>query len=228
MNKDIIIGFIAIVALVLGGWALSRTGAFSNGVLKFGTATTATGMLAENYVPYVMYNNGYNSAKDIATTGNINGAIGTFSGAFSAAATTLSGLLTTDAGELHSYSSATTTMSATETLVLADVNAYDTVILNPNVAGNTTLTLFASSTASTWLPTAGDSQKTCFVNGTTTANVNYIFAGGTGTTLLVASSSATVLGSKQIAPQKMGCFTFTRGNSTATTFDILSAYTAFN
>ena len=151
----------------------------------------------------------------------------TLSSTLTAVAATLSGLVTTDAGELHSYAVATTTMTATENLILADVNAYDTVIVNPNVAGDTALTFFASSTASAWLPTAGDTQRTCFVNGTTTAGTSITFAGGTGTKFLVASSSVSAVGSATIYPQKMGCFVFTRGNATASTFDILMSYTAF-
>jgi hypothetical protein len=143
------------------------------------------------------------------------------------AAVSANGLVRMDGGQLYSNPLSTTTMGATETLQLSDVNTYDTIILMPNVAGNTTLTLFASSTASTWLPNAGDIQKTCFINGTTTAATSYIFAGGTGTTLLVASSSASALGSLRIAPQKEGCFVFTRANATATTNDILSSFTAY-
>ena len=115
MNKDTIIGFIAIVALVLGGWALLRTGVFSNGASTLGAAFSGSGMLAENYIPYVMYNGGYNSAKDIATTGNVNGAIGTFSGALSAAATTLSGTLTV-----------TTSNAATSTVIAGCYQFYAT------------------------------------------------------------------------------------------------------
>lgn len=37
---------------------------------KFGAVGAITGMLAENYIPYVLYNQGYNSALDITTTGN--------------------------------------------------------------------------------------------------------------------------------------------------------------
>lgn len=154
-----------------------------------------------------------------AITGNTLAAISTVS---------LGGLVTLDGGALRSYANATTTMTTAETLVPADVLAYDTVILNPNASGNTTLTLFASSTATTWLTAAGDSQTTCFINGTTTAGATYTFAGGTGSTLLVASSSVSAVGAKTIYPQKEACITFTRGNATATTFDIISLFTAFN
>ena len=135
-------------------------------------------------------------------------------------------LMTLNAGTLHSYTNSTTTTATAQTLIVSDVQGYDTVILTPNV-GSDTVTLFASTTASTWLPTAGDSQRTCFINGTTTPGINLTLAGGTGTPLLVASSSATALGSLVIGPQKKGCLDFTRGNTTATTFDIIASLTSF-
>jgi hypothetical protein len=197
----------------------------------------AQGLLAENYIPYVSINTGYNSAYGITTTGalaaaattltgTLTGVAATLTGTLTAVAGTFSGLITDDAGILHSYTNSTTTTATSQTLKLSDVQGYDTVILTPNV-GSDTVTLFASSTASTWLPAAGDSQRTCFINGTTTSAINLTFAGGTGTTLLVASSSATALGSLVIGPQKKGCFDFTRGNSTATTFDIIASFTSY-
>ncbi len=130
-------------------------------------------------------------------------------------------------GTLYTNTSATSTIATTQTLIVSDVQGYDTVILTPNVMGSDVITFFASSTASSWLPAAGNTQRTCFVNGTTTAQQDLVFAGGTGTKLLVASSSVSTLGSTHIAPQKMGCFIFTRGNATATTFDILASFTAY-
>lgn len=57
------------MAFVIGTFAVfNSSGSPSSG------ATTATGMLAENYLPFVMYNNGYNSAKDISTTADVYGA----------------------------------------------------------------------------------------------------------------------------------------------------------
>ena len=137
-----------------------------------------------------------------------------------------SGLMSLSGGSLYSNTSATTT-AGSETIKASDVNGYDTVILTPTVA-SATITFPASSTLATCLPAAGNTQKTCFVNGTTTAGVILTFAGGTGTSVQVASSSATALGALTLYPQKVGCFTFIRGNATPTTFDILGAYTAFN
>lgn len=135
------------------------------------------------------------------------------------------GLLTLNAGELYTNTNATTT-SVSTTIKASDINGYDTVLLNP-IVGSITVTFPASSTVATFLPTAGNRQRTCFQNATTTAGVNITFAGGTGFNLQVASSSATALGSSILAPQKIGCFDFVRGASSATTFDIEAAYTAF-
>lgn len=224
--KENIIATIAVIGLILGGWALSyNKSIFSNGA-TFGASFSGSGMLAENYIPYVLYNGGYNSAKDIQTTGNINGAIGTFSGALLAAAGTFSGIVQDDAGILNSYTNSTSTSATAYTLVAGDINAFDAVVITPNV-GNLTLTFPASSTVSTFLPAVGDHQHTCFVNGTTTANTQLIFAGGTGFNLQVASSSISVVGSTKILPGKTGCFDFIRGASTATTFDINAAFTAY-
>ena len=122
---------------------------------------------------------------------------------------------------------ATTTKGTTATLTAADMNGYDVIVLNPNIAAAETITFPASSTVRNFLPKAGMTQTTCFVNASTTATAAYTFAGGTGFTLEVASSTATVLGSSAIYPRKVGCFTFVREPATATTFDILALFSAY-
>ena len=179
----------------------------------------------EDYDPFIK-TYGINTEKDITTTGTFTGVAATLTGTLTGVAATLSGLLTTDAGTLHSYPNATSTTDTATTMFLSDFNGYDTVIMTPNTS-TLTLTFPASSTIPTFLPTAGDSQRTCFINGTTTAATNIVFAGGTGTTLLVASSSATALGSLVVGPQKKGCFDFTRANATATTFDVIASFVSF-
>jgi hypothetical protein len=134
--------------------------------------------------------------------------------------------LTENGGILRTSVISTTTTATAQTLIASDVQGYDTVILTPTV-GPDTVTFFASSTATTFLPTAGYAQDTCFVNGTTTANQYILFAGGTGTVVQVASSSATALGSLKLDPQKTACFHFTRGNATPTTFDIMASLTVY-
>lgn len=133
---------------------------------------------------------------------------------------TQTGKLTTNAGHLRSYTNATTSVT-TGTLSVSDVNGYDVVLLTPTGAAATkTLTFFASSTASTWLPTAGDMQETCFVNGTTTAATTITFAAGTGIDLETASSSPTDL---ILLAGNTACFKFIRQTATASTFDITAA-----
>jgi hypothetical protein len=104
----------------------------------------------------------------------------------------------------------------------------DVVIINPTgAAAAKTITFPASSTVSAALPQAGDMTKTCFYNATTSVAAQIIFAGGTGTPLNVASSTATVLGGANILAGEVGCFTFIRGASMPTAFDITANFTTF-
>ena len=142
-----------------------------------------------------------------------------FTGLLSAVTETLSGLLTTNGGQLRSNSLATSTGSAT--MDVTYLSGYDTVVVNATGAvGAKTLTFFASSTASTWLPTAGDMQETCFLNATTAAS-NLVFAAGTGIDLQVATStSQTGAFDLTLSPDSTGCFKFIRKAATASAFDI--------
>lgn len=64
---------VAFIALVLGAWAVfSNSSMHTDGGQSFG-ATSAGNLLAENYLPFVMYNGGYQSAKDISTTADVYG-----------------------------------------------------------------------------------------------------------------------------------------------------------
>jgi hypothetical protein len=102
------------------------------------------------------------------------------------------------------------------------------VSFSPGLAAGTTLTLPASSTIAAVVPNAGDSQTFCIRNATTTAATPLILAGGTGTNLLVASSSVSALGSKLILTGKVACLRLTREALTTTTFDIDALMTTFN
>ncbi len=122
-----------------------------------------------------------------------------------------------------------TTTPASMTLRTADIAGYDTVIVRPTGAASAkTLTFFASSTAGTWLPRAGDTQRTCFVNATTTAGATIIFAAGTGIDLQTSSSTISDL---TLSADNTACFTFTRkaqSTSIANSFDIYASMTEFN
>ncbi|MEK7180133.1 MAG: hypothetical protein AAB706_01545 [Patescibacteria group bacterium] len=112
-----------------------------------------------------------------------------------------------NAGVKYGSVNSTSTL-ASMTLRVEDVMNFDTVIIKPTGAAATkVLTFFASSTASHWLPQAGDTQKTCVLNATTTAATTITFAGGTGIDLQTASSSPTDL---ILLADNTACFTFTR------------------
>jgi hypothetical protein len=152
-------------------------------------------MLAENYDPYVMYNGGYNTNKDMnvggtftgvaaTLTGTLTGVAANFSGAITATTATFSGLLKTDAGITRSYSLATTTSATTYTLTASDIGNYDTIRQTLS-GGATTFTLPATSTLTSLVPTAGDTAETCWMPITN----NLVFAAGTGIDMMVATST---------------------------------------
>lgn len=134
------------------------------------------------------------------------------------ATTTLDGYL------LKSYAKATSTTGTTVTLSLADFNGYNTVLFTPNI-GATTLIFPASTTLSAWLPTAGDTQSTCFYNATTTAAATIQFQASAGIDWEVASSTGATGGAPTaLNARSTGCFTFVRQNSTSASFDISALY----
>lgn len=71
MNTNKILWVAIFIVGVLAGWFSHQP----NLDMKFGAVG---GLLAENYLPFVMYNGGYNSAKDINTSGLLS-TTGTFS-----------------------------------------------------------------------------------------------------------------------------------------------------
>lgn len=134
-----------------------------------------------------------------------------------------------DAGQLRSYTNATGTTATAQTLKAADILGYDTILFTPNKA-SVTLTLPASSTLTSLVPTAGDMAEQCWYNATTTASTNIVFAAGTGIDLKVASSTSQVGGAFDltIAPGQMGCFKYVRKAATASTFDIIAGLVEYN
>lgn len=131
-------------------------------------------------------------------------------------------LATLRGGVLYSYTNSTSTTATTQTLVAADIANYSTVILTPNV-GAVTLTLPASSTLSALIPTAGDRTEQCWVNGSSTAAATIKFAAGTGIDLEFATSSTLILGAGD-----SGCFRYIRKPATASTFDIIAQWMAYD
>lgn len=83
-----------------------------------------------------------------------------------------------------------------------------------------TLTLPASSTIPQLVPRAGDRQRFCIQNATTTLNTAITIAGGVGMKLNVASSSVSAVGSALLNTGEIGCLTLIREVATSTAFDI--------
>lgn len=135
-----------------------------------------------------------------------------------------SGLLTLNGGQLRSSTNSTSTTATTQTLVVADINGYDTISLTPNT-GALTLTWFASSTASAFLPTAGDMQETCIYNATTTAAATITVAAAAGIDMETSSSTPSDL---TILAGNHACIKMIRQPATASTFDISVLMTEFS
>lgn len=68
--KENIIGAVAALALFIGVVLWFHQPALKMAPTNFG-ATSAGGLLAENYIPYILYNGGYSSAKDLNITGGV-------------------------------------------------------------------------------------------------------------------------------------------------------------
>lgn len=139
-------------------------------------------------------------------SGNVDAPITSSTGTFT-------GLLQLDGGQLRSYTNSTSTTATAYTLVVADLLSYDSILMTPNT-GALTLTFPASSTLSTLVPTAGDMQKTCIFNSTSTAATTITLAAGTGIDLESATSTLA------IPANGSACLTFIRQKATASSFDI--------
>ena len=134
------------------------------------------------------------------------------------------GLQTFLGGMLRGNVNATSTTATSYTMVPSDIRDYDTIIMTPNT-GALTLTFFASSTATSFLPKAGMMQETCFYNATTTAGATITFVAGTGIDWEIATSTNDIVGTPAtIAAGESACFKFIRQNSTASAFDISALY----
>lgn len=230
-EKSKIIVVAGIVGIVIGIVVMVIVGSARNGGVG-----APGGMFAENYLPFIRYNDGYNSEKGITTSDTITGgtitdgvaslASGVWTGISTLNATiaNFAGLLTTNAGSLDSYTNATSTSATTYNLIEADVLNYDTVIMTPNT-GALTITWFASSTATNMVPSVGDKQEQCWFNATTTTAATITFVANTNAGIdWEGVATSTTSGSSGFLPAipagGHACFKFMRQPVTASTFDI--------
>lgn len=141
---------------------------------------------------------------------------------------TIGGKLTTNAGHLRSYTNSTSTTATSQTLAVADILNYDTILMTPNT-GALTLTFPASSTMTTLVPTAGDMQETCIFNATSTAAATITLATGTGLSLerVATSTTSGSAGMLAIPANGSACMKFVRQKATSAAFDISILVTPF-
>lgn len=159
--KEKIVSVIAVIALLVSIIAVIPQ--FRQTAVEYGAAG---GMLIENYLPYVLYNGGINTAKDVNVTGT----------------TTVEQLTT---GGTVTSSSTTATVG---TLSQAEVSA-GTYLFTPNTSA-VTLTLPLASSLTSFVPNSGDQATLYFRNATTSPTIAVTFAGNTGTILENASSTS--------------------------------------
>lgn len=137
------------------------------------------------------------------------------------------GLITLNAGVLHSYNNSTST-PASLTLAASDILNYESVTMKPTV-GAITVTFPASSTLSALVPNAGDRVKQCWYNATTTAASTITFAAGTGLDLEIASTTVlTGATSLILGADNSACFEFQRKGSGPNASDIVLRFLRFS
>lgn len=131
-------------------------------------------------------------------------------------ATSLNGAATLNAGQIRSYTVASSSVT-TGTLAESDILNYDTLLYTPGGAAATKiLTLPATSTITSMVPTAGDIQETCIYNATSTAASTITLAAGAGMDLeRVATSTTSGAVSVLVIPANgYACLKFVRQTDT--------------
>lgn len=150
--------------------------------------------------------NGLSADTTSPVAGEVRGTTFTFTSTGS-----FNGLPTLNAGILHSYTNSTST-PASMTMKQSDILGYETILFNLTEAAATkSITLPATSTLTSFIPTAGDWQDQCWINSSTTAAATITLVAGTGIDLQTASSSPIdlILGADSTA-----CFKFIRKTNT--------------
>ena len=84
-----------------------------------------------------------------------------------------------------------TTTPASMTLAASDIQGYSVIEMNPTVS-DITVTMPASSTLTTFIPTAGQIGRFFFQNSTTTNGIDITLASGTGVYVNTGSTTKAV------------------------------------
>ncbi len=156
--------------------------------------------------------NGLSADTTSPIAGQVRGTTLTVTGATTLGSTvSVAGLLTTNAGNLKSFTNATS-VPASLVIVEADILNFDTILIAPTeAAADKAWTFPATSTITNMVPNAGDRQDTCFFNATGTAATTFSVVEGTGWFFKTASSTLSDL---TTVAGGMSCFTFVRQTDT--------------
>ena len=167
-----IIGIVVAIALVAFG-----VYSYQSAGVKYGDNSTLSGGLTvqlSNTGDTFTTGTGINTVA-ITSTGNI----------------TAAGIIYSKDGLVEGGIDSIATTSTSYTLVQNDLLNYSFISFTPN-GGNTTLTLPASTTLTSWLANAGDSAIEAIHNASSTAGVTLTVAAGTGTLVQNASSTLVI------------------------------------
>lgn len=155
MDTKKLIGIVAVLALIVG-----VIGIFTPVIPQTGSSNiggSAGNLLAENYIPYIQYNGGFNTAKSIKTTGDLT---------VGSSGSTLS-LIAAGTCSLVSDSSVAATSTGTGTCVTTGSQAGDVVMISLA----TTTTKIAAQWAVIGTVAGSDSTTVRLLNLTGTAAV---------------------------------------------------------
>lgn len=154
-----------IVALSIFSFVSNKTSGVGGGVTNFG---------------------GGISLDSLAVTGDT-----AFTGALAiTGATTLTGATTAGTLTQGGGIRATTTTATSATLLASDFDTENVIDVTPGGA-SLTLTLPATSTLTSFIPTAGQTRTIYIRNATTTAGIALTIAAGTGVPLKIATSTSS-------------------------------------
>lgn len=214
-TQKVLVGVLVALTLLFGFLA------FRGGKL-FGAASGPAHYQTESFLQGLAA-----GARDQFTLSNVGALVSSATASFTSTFN-IGGLLTTDGGVLDSYNLSTTTQTS-RTLAASDLLNYSSVTMYPSV-GAITITLPASSTLSALVPTAGDIQRQCWYNATTTAVGTITFASGTGVDLEIASTTVlTGATSLILNADNSACFEFQRkGGSGTSASDIIARFLRYS
>lgn len=182
-----VVGFV--ISLIACFWLYSLNHLKTNGTYG---ATTASGMLAENYIPYILYNGGYNSAKPVNLTSTLDvSGVSTFTGA--AALTSSFTLGSSGTAQVNQVTTTCSMKADNASLGTTTQYAYCTGVTGVTSSDNIVALFATSSTAliDQWVIVGAKASSTA-------GTVDFRIFKQTGVAASQAMSAVTTLGSTTV------------------------------